>query len=110
MRRPQHIAAGVEYDIRQRDTRRFLCRPLPEPDQRLLGKLKLRQDADLLAQLPERFDAALAPRGRLARLARERKPRHHEKEARIDAIVAGLDAFTAQRAGLGPFLGLGRSL
>ena len=34
------------------------------------------------------------------------KPRHREQKARVDAVVAGLDALAAQHAGLGPFLGL----
>jgi hypothetical protein len=35
--------------------------------------------------------------------ARHLYPRHVQQEARIDAIVAGLDAFARENAGIGPF-------
>jgi hypothetical protein len=34
---------------------------------------------------------------------RHGKARHREQETRIDAVIAGLDALTAQRTGLRPF-------
>ena len=110
VRRLQHVAAGVEHHVRQFGARRRLRRLLAEPDQRILGELQPRQHADVLADLAELRDAGLAPLGGSLSFLHHREPRHGQQEARIDAVVAGLDALAARHAGLGPFLRFCRAL
>jgi hypothetical protein len=107
MRRLEHIAAGVEHDVRQLFIVRGrpAARPLAEPLQRVVAELQMRQDADVLAHAAEALHAELAALARLGAL-RHGEPSHREQEARVDAVVAGLDAFAAQHAGLGPALRL----
>src|SRR5580692_2004073 len=52
--------------------------------------------------LAERFDAVAALRHRLLGV-RHLDARHVKQEARIDAVVAGLDAFAGQQAPARPF-------
>ena len=68
----------------------------------------MRQDADVFAHPAEILHPGFAPFARLV-LFRHGKPRHREQEARIDAVIAGLDAFATQHAGPGPPFGLRRA-
>src|SRR6266542_584430 len=58
---------------------------------------------DLARDLAESLDALAALVARLILAPRHRHPRHAEQEPRIDAVVAGLDAFAAEHAGVRPF-------
>src|SRR5262249_43999829 len=57
----------------------------------------------LARDLAEAIDALAALLARLQRAPRHRHPRHAEHEPRIDAVVAGLDAFAREHAGVRPF-------
>ena len=111
VRRLQHVAAGVEHHVRQFGARRFLRRLLAEADQRLFGQLQPRQHA----RRPRRscgttVTPCLRRSAGVLVVPHHREPRHRQQEARIDAVVAGLDALAAGHAGLGPFLGFRRAL
>ena len=110
VRRLQHVAAGVEHDVRQFGARRLLRRPLAEPDQRLLDSCSRDSTLTSWPILRNTLTPCLAPLVRRLVVSHHRKPRHRQQEARIDAVVAGLDAFAAGHAGLGPFLGFRRAL
>src|SRR5262245_465975 len=57
----------------------------------------------LARDLAEAIDALAALLARLQRAPRHRHSRHAEHEPRIDAVVAGLDAFAGEHAGVRPF-------
>ena len=100
MRRPQHVAAGIEDDIGRRRAR--LGRAA-EAGERLGRQLQPRQHAHAAAH---RLELAAPPR--LQRRAVMRPPgeaaRHLHHEARVDAVRAGRDAIAAAAADLGPAL------
>ena len=56
----------------------------------------------LARDLAEAVDALPPPLRRLISVSRHRDPRHAKHEARIDAVVAGLDAFAGKHAGIRP--------
>jgi hypothetical protein len=58
---------------------------------------------DLARDLAEAFDALAALLARLVLAPRHRHPCHAEQKARIDAVVAGLDALAAEDASIRPF-------
>src|SRR5262249_37397249 len=58
---------------------------------------------DLARDLAEAFHAVAALPARLVPTARHRHSCHAEQKARIDAIVAGLDALAAEDASVRPF-------
>src|SRR5262245_5218549 len=58
---------------------------------------------DLARDLAESLDAMAALVARLVFAPRHRHPCHAEQKTRIDAVVAGLDAFAAEHAGARPF-------
>src|SRR5712692_10089974 len=109
----EHVAAGVEHEIRRlpsltlprlRGAREGGAgRRLAEPGQQLVLELHLRDMGDLARDLAVALDALPALLGRLVLVSRHRDPRHPEQEARIDAVIAGLDAFAGQHAGARPF-------
>ncbi len=105
VRRLEDVTAGVEHDIRQVLACGLLRRLLAEPDQIAFRELQPRQHGHILANLAELGDAGLAPFGHVLRCPQHGEPRHRQQEARVDAVVACLDAFAAGHAGLGPFLG-----
>src|SRR5262249_22963767 len=76
---------------------------LAEPLQHLAGELHARDHADVLAELAEVSNALAAARRQLLLLARHGDARHREQEARVDALVARLDAFAAEHAAARPF-------
>ena len=107
VRRLEHVAAGVEDEIRLLGRFRVAEPParlgaLAEPLQHLAGELHAREHVDVLAELAEIHHALAPARRRLVAPARHRDPRHRQKEARIDALVARLDAFAAEHAGVRP--------
>src|SRR5947209_4039243 len=58
---------------------------------------------DLARDLAEAFHALATLLARLVPAPRHRHPRHAEQKARIDAVVAGLDALAAEDASVRPF-------
>ena len=101
VRRLEHVAAGVEYEIGFLAGHR-LVGALAQPRQQRVVELHLRQVLHLDRDLAEGFDAGAALRHRLLGM-RHLDPRHIEQEARIDAVVAGLDAFARHQAPARPF-------
>ena len=104
MRRLQHIAAGVEHEVRRlgrhRSRRRFLAEPLQHRRHRAAiatawstSRLMSRNVVDALA----------APLGQFVLAFAHGDARHRQQEARIDAVVARLDALAAEHAGGRPF-------
>src|SRR5262249_9775510 len=65
-------------------------------------ELHLRDMGDLARDLAESLDPVAALVARLILAPRHRHPRHAEQKTRIDAVVAGLDAFAAEHAGARP--------
>src|SRR6516162_10378648 len=106
MRCLEHVAAGVENEIRR--LRSVVLRalgalaPLPQPLQRRVIELDARQLHDFARHFAETVDAVLALDPWI-RLARHFHPGYVQQKARIDSIIAGLDAFAGQDAGIGPF-------
>src|SRR5207302_6266409 len=101
------VAAGVEDEIRL--LRVFGVAEtwagvgaLAEPFQHVAGELHAREHAHVLAELAEVDDTLTPARRRLLALARHGDARHRQQEARVDALVARLDAFAAQHAGTRP--------
>ena len=73
-------------------------------------ELHPRQRGDVAAGVAISGDAGAAPRGQVGFLSPHRAARHGEQEARIDAVIAGLDAMAAQHAGGRPFPGSFRAV
>src|SRR5436190_20828851 len=82
----EHIAAGVENEIRRLLPRRIVLCPLPEPFQQHVIELDAGELRHLARHFSKTVDAVLALYGRLSR-ARHLHPRHVNEKARIDAIV-----------------------
>ena len=99
----QHVAAGVEHEIRRRLGLGVAAGLLAQPREQFVVELHLRNVGDVARDLAEAVDALTAPLRRLILVSRHRHPRHAEHEARIDAVVAGLDAFAAEHARIRPF-------
>ena len=101
VRRLEHVAAGVEDEIRRRVGRGARC-VLPEPRQQRVVELNARHRMDVARDLAKTIDAAAAHRHRVVLGARHGGSRHAKEEARIDAVVAGLDAIAGAHAAGGP--------
>ena len=100
----EHVAAGVEYEIRRGvSDERAVVGLLAEPREHLVAELHLGNVLHLARDLAETFDAAAgaAPAARRACCAIFTRA-IVQHEARIDAVVAGLDAFAGEHAGVGP--------
>src|SRR6185295_20177807 len=76
---------------------------LAEPGEQFVVELHLRNVGDVARDLAKAVDALTPPLRRLILVPRHRDPRHAEHEAWIDAVVAGLDAFAGEHAGICPF-------
>ena len=98
----EHVAAGVEDEVRNRIRRAVAAGLLAQPREHLVAELHLGNVRDLARDLAKSFDPVAALRGRLVIVPRHHHPRHVEHEARIDAVVAGLDAFAGEHAGVRP--------
>ena len=107
VRRLEHVAAGVEHHVRQ-----FGARAAPSTAAGRAGSAPPRKVAGATARRRPRraCGTALTPFLRRSagslRVPHHGEPRHGQQEARIDAVVAGLDALAAHHAGLGPLLRL----
>ena len=102
MRCLEHVATSVEHEIRRFIRGRYRRWALAQPHERCAAKLQARQRGDVAAGLAELDHAVVAAIGEIKILSPHSAPRHRQKEARIDAIVAGLDAGPAQHAGCCP--------
>jgi hypothetical protein len=106
VRRLEHVAAGVEHDVGRlggRPVDGSLTRILAEARKLRIGKLHLGEMRDVARDQAEALDAGLALLARLVLRARHRDARHVEQKARIDAVVADLDALAREHAGARPF-------
>ena len=101
VRRLEHVAAGVEHEIGFL-AGRGLIGALAQPRQQRVVELHLRNMLHLDRDLAEGFDAVAALRHGLLGV-RHLDARHIEQEARIDAVVASLDAFAGEEAPTRPF-------
>ena len=99
----QHVAAGVEHEVGRRLGLGVAAGLLAQPREQFVVELHLRNVGDVARDLAEAVDALTPPLRRLILVSRHRHPRHAEHEARIDAVVAGLDAFAAEHARVRPF-------
>ena len=102
VRRLQHIAAGVEHEIRHFAGDGHRGGALAEPLECGMIELQPRQRGDVAAGLAISGHAVAAPRGEIGFLPPHRAARHRQQEARVDAVLASLDAIAAQHAGGGP--------
>jgi hypothetical protein len=109
-----HIAAGVEDEVGplaggggdRREAARIVA--LAETVQLLVGELQLREHVDAVSDRAIAHHALAPPILRGVLRFRRGDPRHRQHEARIDAVVAGLDALAGEDAALRPFVrGLG---
>ena len=103
VRRLQHVAAGIKDEIRRRLGVGTVVRFLAEPRQQRRVELHARDVGNVARDLAETFNPGPALLRRFILLPRHGDPRHAEKKARIDPVVAGLDAFARQHAGIRPF-------
>ena len=101
VRRLEHVATGVEDEIRRRVGLRGAF--LTQSRQDLIAELHLRDMGDLARDLAEALDPVTALFGGLVPASRHRDPRHAEQKTRIDAVIAGPDAFSGEHAGVRPF-------
>ena len=110
VRRLQHVAAGVEHHVGQFGARRFLRGFWPSRISDSSDSCS--RDSTLMSSPILRNTVTPCLRRSVGVLVvpHHGEPRHGQEEARIDAVVAGLDAFAAGHAGLGPFLGFRRAL
>jgi hypothetical protein len=102
MRRLEHIAASVKHEVRGLRRRRYRRRFLAEPLQQLAIELQTRQHGHIAAEIAVPLHAEAAPVGQLASGLGEGEACHRQQEARIDAVIAGLDALAAEHARCGP--------
>ena len=102
MRGLENVAAGIEDEVRRLARRRQRCGALTQPLQRGAVELQPRQRGDVPAGLAEFRHAVAATLGQVEILPPHRATRHRQEEARIDAIIARLDAGAAQHAGTCP--------
>ena len=104
VRRLEHVAAGIEDEIGRRSPAQArLVRALPQPFQQRVVELEARNMFHIARDFAEAFDALAALRHRVVFGARHGDPRHVQQEARIDAIIAGLDAVAGEQARRCPF-------
>ena len=99
----EHVAAGVEYEVRRFGWCRGRCRFLAEPLQHRVIELQAGQHGDVPADLAEACDALAPPLRQFMVGFGKGDARHRQQKARIDAVVAGLDTLAAEHAGGGPF-------
>ena len=102
MRRLEHVAAGVEHEIRRLARCGGRGRFLAEPRQHLIVDLKLRQHRYVASEVAVFLQALAPPCRQIVTGFGSRDARHGEQKAWIDAFVAGRNAFAAERAGLRP--------
>src|SRR5580700_5322164 len=112
VRRLEHIAAGVEHEVRWRvgplpslPRKRGRIRwglALPQALQERVVELQPRDLIDVARDLAKAFDTAAALRDHVVLGSRHGDTRHAEQKARIDAVVAGLDAIAGTDAAARP--------
>jgi hypothetical protein len=102
VRRLEHVAAGVEHEIRQRVRGGHRDGFLPEPLQEHIVELQAGYVVHVARDLAEILHPVPAPVALRVIVPRHGDARHVQEEARIDAVVARLDAFPAQHAGVRP--------
>ena len=107
VRRLQHIAAGVEHEVRPLRSRARAetwasVGHLSEPLEQRIVELHLGEIAHVAIDQAERLDAALAQLGRGRLRFGHGGARDREQEARVDAVVAGAHAVSAHHAGVRP--------
>jgi hypothetical protein len=90
MRSLEHVAAGVEDEIRRRTGPRSIVGFLPQTREQLVVELHARDVGDVAGDLAEAFHAPAAALRRLILAACHGEARHPEQEARIDPVIAGL--------------------
>jgi hypothetical protein len=84
-------------------TRYSRCRTRNPAGEQIIAELHLRDMGDFARDLAESLDPVAALLARLVLASRHRHPCHAEQETRVDAVVAGLDAFAGEHAGVRPF-------
>src|SRR6516164_609149 len=97
----EHIASGVEDEVRRRGS--LWGGPLAQPAQQLVIELQARYVCHLARNPAKTLDPVPATVVERVLLTSHGEARHAEQEARIDAIVARLDAFAGQHARIRPF-------
>ncbi len=107
VRRLQHVAAGVEHEVRPlrrraRAEARASVGHLSEPLEQRIVELHLGEIVHVAIDQAERLDAALAQLGRRRLRLGHGGARDREQEARVDAVVARAHAVPAHHAGVGP--------
>jgi hypothetical protein len=89
----EHVAAGVEHEIRRLARGAHRSRLLAEPRQHFVVELKLREDRNFAAEIAVFFQRLLPPRRQVAVSLGHRNAGHPQQKARVDAFVASGDAF-----------------
>ncbi len=102
VRRLEDVAAGIEHEIRRNVGLVPVVGFLPKSRQRLVVELDARDVGDVARHLAEALHAEAALLHGRVPVARHGDPRHPQKEPRIDAVVAGLDALAGEHAGIQP--------
>ena len=102
VRRLEHVAAGIEYEIGQLP-RRVLFGNLAEPRQQRVVELQPRQRIDVARYRAKALDPGAALRRRVVLGLRHGDARHTEQKTRIDAVIARLDAFAREETAARPF-------
>ena len=102
VRRLEHVAAGVEHHVGQfgavGGSLDGLC-----PSRISASSASCSRDSTPTSSpILRKWLTPALRRSRRSFCFAHREPRHRQQEARIDAVVAGLDAFAAGHAGLGP--------
>jgi hypothetical protein len=93
VRRLEHVAAGVEHEIRPRFFPGGVLRAvglLPQPRQQLIVELHARDMGHVARDLAETVDPHFALLPRFVCRARHGGPRQRQHKAGIDAVIAGL--------------------
>ena len=99
----EHVAAGVEHEIGRCLGLGVAAWLLAQAREQFVPELHLRNMGHLARDLAEAVDPLTTSLRRFIPMSRHRDPRHAEHEARIDPVVAGLDAFAGEHAGIRPF-------
>jgi hypothetical protein len=99
----EHIAAGVKHEVRRLDGRGNRRRFLTQSFEHFRIELQARKHCHSATTVAVPLHALPASFGKLIVRLRDAKPRHGKQETRIDAVVAGFDAFPTLHAGHRPF-------